>query len=72
MPDEMCFFIYLLENYAEYKKSSADRILKRWDLLQVTDKIYKMHWRYHSERIENAFDDIDEIMREKETVCKNI
>ena len=66
MADEMSFFIYLLENYAEYKKSSADIILKKWDTLKVTDKIYKMYWRYHSERIENAFDDIDEIISEKE------
>ena len=25
---EMIFFIYLLENYAAYKNSSADKILK--------------------------------------------
>jgi hypothetical protein len=28
---EMEFFIYLLENYASYKNSSADVIIAQWD-----------------------------------------
>ena len=56
---EMVFFIYLLEHYAAYKNSSADRILKEWDDAGITDFIYNMYERYHSEELQNAFDDID-------------
>lgn len=56
---EMAFFIYLLENYAAYKNSSADKILKEWDNAGITDFIYNMYERYHSEELQNAFDDID-------------
>ena len=38
---EMCFFIYLLENYAAYKNSSADVVLKQWDSAGLTDFFYK-------------------------------
>lgn len=65
MPKEMDFFIFLLENYAAYKGSTADKILSKWDSLNLTDFIYEMYERYHTERIENAFDDIDRIITEK-------
>ncbi len=60
---EMEFFIYLLENYAAYKNSSADKILAQWDNAGVTDLIYNMYERYHSEDLQNAFDDIDNLMK---------
>lgn len=56
---EMEFFIYLLENYAAYKHSSADEVLKQWDEAGLTDFFYNMYERYHSEDLQNAFDDID-------------
>ena len=31
----------------------------------ITDMIYDMYERYHVERIENAFEDIDALVREK-------
>ena len=40
---EMVFFIYLLENYAAYKNSSADKILKDWDDAGITDFIYNIN-----------------------------
>lgn len=58
---EMVFFIYLLENYAAYKNTSADEILKQWDSAELTDFFYSMYERYHSEDLQNAFDDIDNI-----------
>lgn len=66
MGNEMEFFIFLIENYAEYKNTSADAVLKLWDNLNLTDFIYDMYERYHTERLENAFEDIDKLVAEKE------
>ena len=66
MPKEMSFFIFLLEHYAAYKESSADKVLAQWDKLDLTDFIYGMYERYHIERIENAYEDIDRLIFEKQ------
>ncbi len=55
------------KRYAEFKGTSADRVLKEWDRLNLTDDIYEMYDRYHCERLENAFEDIDNWMSERET-----
>lgn len=65
MNKEMKFFIYLLEKYAEYKNTTADKVLKMFDNLKITDIIYDMYEQYHIEAIENAFEDIDKIVMEK-------
>ena len=59
------FFIYLIERYAMYKNTSADKILALWDRLELTDFIYDMYEIYHSERLQNAFDDIDSLVAER-------
>ena len=59
------FFIYLIERYATYKNTSADKILVLWDKLNLTDFIYDMYEIYHSERLQNAFDDIDSLIAER-------
>lgn len=61
----MKFFIYLIEHYANYKNTTADKILKLWDEAELTDFIYGMYELYHIERIENAFEDIDRLLLEK-------
>ena len=66
MSKEMEFFIYLLERYAEYKRTTADKILKMWDDLELTDFIYNMYELYHIERLRNAFEDIDKLIVEKQ------
>lgn len=66
MSKEMDFFIFLLEHYAAEKHTSADKVLKQWDTLHVTDLIYDMYWQYHTERIENAYEDIDRMIQEKQ------
>lgn len=71
MSKEMEFFIYLLESYAEYKNTTADKVLERWDEFDLTDFIFDMYERYHSERLENAFDDIDELTAEYEKQSAN-
>jgi hypothetical protein len=65
MSKETEFFIYMLERYAEYKEKTADQILKEWDRLGLTDFIYDMYDIYHVERLQNAFDDIDDMIIEK-------
>lgn len=66
MTKEMEFFIFLLEHFANYKNTTADEILKQWDELKLTDYIYDMYERYHIERLQNAFDDIDKLIAEKQ------
>lgn len=67
MSKEMEFFIFLLEQYAKYKNITADIILKEWDELDLTDSIYDMYEKYHIERLENAFEDIDKLVEEKKS-----
>ena len=43
----------------------ADKILVLWDKLNLTDFIYDMYEIYHSERLQNAFDDIDSLIAER-------
>ncbi len=59
------FFIYLIERYAEAKKTTAQKVLQQWDSLDLTNFIYDMYELYHVERLENAFDDIDTLVAEK-------
>ncbi len=66
MREQTDFFIYLMERYARAKGASAQDVLKRWDALGLTDLIYAMYDLYHVERLENAFDDIDALILEKQ------
>ena len=63
MTKEMEFFIYLIENYAAYKKVGADDIMKILEELNLTDFVYNMYERYHQEAIENAYMDIDKLIK---------
>ena len=72
MNKEMEFFILLLESYAAYKHTTADEVLKLWDTLELTDFIFEMIQRYHIERIENAFEDIDRLIAEKQNKLQRI
>lgn len=65
MDKEMEFFVFLIENYAEYKNTTADKVMELWDRFELTDFIYDMYERYHIERLENAFQDIDRLLAEK-------
>lgn len=65
MEKETQFFIYLIEHYAEYHRTTSDKVLKKWDKLKLTDAIYQMYDTYHCEDLHNAFDDIDAWMTER-------
>ncbi|MCC8061211.1 MAG: DUF3791 domain-containing protein [Clostridiales bacterium] len=62
MSDEMKFFMYLLEYYAAYKNKKSGDVLKEWDAHNIIQKIYDNYWTYHTERIENAYMDIDSLI----------
>ena len=64
MSKQSDFFLYLIERYAEYKTTSADKVLAEWTQYNVVDMIYDMYEIYHCERLENAFEDIDKIVSE--------
>jgi len=55
----MIFFLYLLEKYAEYKGIPTSDLLKKLDETGISEYIMEMYPMYHTERLENAFADID-------------
>ena len=62
MSAEMAFFIYLLEHYADSRNPKTGDVLREWDQKQITQRIYDNYWGYHTERLENAFTDIDSLI----------
>ena len=66
MSKETVFFIYLIERYAESKGKTGNQVLKEWDMLNLTNFIYDMYELYHVERLQNAFDDIDELVAKRQ------
>ena len=68
MRDEVEFLSFLLEEYAEYKRTTAPEVLKIWDgtflfgKISLTDYILEKYFIYHIEAIENAFKDIDHLI----------
>ena len=65
MTKEMEFFIFLMEQYAHYKNTTADKVLHKLDELNLTDYIFNMYEMYHSEALENAYADIDKLIESK-------
>lgn len=67
--EEMWFFVYLLEQYAQYKGKKTGEVLKEWDERGITDEIYGGYFQYHQERIENAYEDIDSLLATGKHAC---
>ena len=65
MTKEMEFFTFLMEQYAHYKNTTADEVLRKLDELNLTDYVFNMYEMYHSEALENAFSDIAKLIEEK-------
>ena len=63
MSEEMKFFIYLLEYYAAYKNKKTGDVIIEWENHGILQKIYDNYWVYHTERIENAYMDIDSLIQ---------
>ena len=62
---EMDFFMYLIEAYAARKDRPTSEVMKEWDELGLTDLIFGMYEKYHVEAIDNAFEDIDLMVRDR-------
>ena len=62
MSDEMDFFIFLLEAYAERRGVNAGDVLRQWDDRGITQAIYDGYFIYHQEDLSNAFEDIDALL----------
>ena len=62
LPKEFVFFTYLLESYAQSRHMSAAAVLSALDARGRTEFVYDMYEMYHSEDIENAFRDIDNLI----------
>jgi hypothetical protein len=62
MAKKMEFFSFLMEQYAAYKGTTANKILAQLEAKKQTDFVYSMYERYHTEAIENAFEDLDKIL----------
>ena len=64
MTKEMEFFIYLVEHFAYFKGKNAKEVFDLFEKKGVTKLIYDMYERYHTEAIENAYEDIDKILKD--------
>ncbi len=62
LDDEMRFFLFLIEKYAAYKNRRTGDVFREWDEKGLTQKIYDGYWGYHTERLENAYEDIDSLV----------
>ena len=63
MSKEFKFFTFLLESSAKYKGVTAAEVLKILDEKNLTDFVYNMYEIYHIEAIENAYMDIDSLIK---------
>ena len=62
MSDEMRFFLFLIERYADYKGRPTGDVLREWDQKGVTQEIFDGYFQYHQEAIQNAYRDIDSLV----------
>lgn len=62
MTEEMKFFLFLIERYANHKGRPTGDVLREWDTKGITQKIYDGYWQYHQEAIQNAYIDIDNLI----------
>jgi hypothetical protein len=69
MTKEMEFFTFLMEQYAHYKNTTADKVLRQLDELNLTDYVFNMYEMYHIEALENAFADIDKLVENKTKIA---
>lgn len=56
-------FMYLLESYAAYCGITTGNALKGWDDHGITQTVMDGYWGYHTEAMENAFADIDSLLK---------
>ena len=62
MTDEMKFFLFLIERYANEKGRRTGDVLREWDEKGITEEVYNGYWQYHQEALQNAYADIDSLV----------
>jgi ABC-type multidrug transport system ATPase subunit len=58
------YFLYLIEQYALYKNITGKQTLDLFKKQNIVEYIYGMYYTYHTERVENAIEDIDRKINE--------
>lgn len=69
MSKEFTFFVYLVESYARYKNTTASSILEMFKKHKLTQFVYSMYEIYHVEDLQNAFSDIDGLLKIGKPKC---
>ena len=59
MSEESRYFLYLLEQYALKKGITGKETLDLFEKQNLIKYIYSMYQTYHTERVDNAIEDID-------------
>jgi hypothetical protein len=59
LSEESRYFLYLIEQYALYKGITGEQVLDLFEKQNLVEYIYSMYYTYHTERVENAIQDID-------------
>jgi len=74
LSDKSRYFLYLIEQYALRKGINGKQVLDLFEKENLVDYIYGMYYTYHTERVENAIDDIDRKLKKMgtETVSNSV
>jgi len=59
MSEESRYFLYLIEQYALNKGITGKETLDLFERQNLVKYIYGMYQTYHTERVDNAIEDID-------------
>ena len=59
MSEESRYFLYLIEQYALNKGITGKETLDLFEKQNLVKYIYSMYQTYHTERVNNAIEDID-------------
>jgi len=59
LSEESRYFLFLLEHYALYKGIGGAQALDLFEKHNLVEYIYGMYYTYHTQRVENAIEDID-------------
>jgi len=66
MSEESRYFLYLIEQYALHKGITGKETFDLFEKQNLVNYIYSMYQTYHTERVDNAIEDID-----SKIVCGN-
>lgn len=57
------FFVYLIESYSEHRGREPSSVLEELKQKNLTSFVFDIYEMYHSESLENAFRDIDSLLK---------